>query len=264
MLSLTQAQDHPQLACEIVGALGIRTFRTSMSTWLVKTAQVTPVYIVRRHKRRLDFVHLFIGHCLTYLRAVVLQRLLNNAREASKVTGSSASSSSSSASNSGSEDEQDSSHSTHSATHSDKEAGPQRAAEHEVVESPAKGSPQSQTESNSTTTSETLQVPSDCSPACGRQQTEQRQAGQAVSGPDNTLLPAASPATSAATSAAASTFAGVQAACEERPSRKRRWRPSWYSATEAGNSSTGQGSAPQPWWTLDSWVTAPAELQFQR
>lgn len=203
------------------------------------------------------------------MSAVVLQRLLNNAREASKVTGSSASSSSSSASNSGSEDEQESAHSTQAATHKDKQARPEPAAEHDVAHSAAEGSARLQTESSCPTTSETLQVPSRCNTACSRQVSEQLQSGQALNGTDNTLLPAspvAASATSAATSAAASTSgsSSAQAASEERPSRKRRWRPSWYSATEAGNSSTGQGSAPQPWWRLDSWVTAPAELQFQR
>ena len=38
----------------------------------------------------------------------------------------------------------------------------------------------------------------------------------------------------------------------------------WYRLTHTANRSTGQTLAPQPWWHLDSWLTAPAEMQYQR
>lgn len=38
----------------------------------------------------------------------------------------------------------------------------------------------------------------------------------------------------------------------------------WYQLTWAANGCTGQGIAAQPWWRLDSWLTAPAEIQYQR
>ena len=38
----------------------------------------------------------------------------------------------------------------------------------------------------------------------------------------------------------------------------------WGGVTEAANKCTGQGIAAQPWCRLDSWLTAPAEVQYQR
>ena len=38
----------------------------------------------------------------------------------------------------------------------------------------------------------------------------------------------------------------------------------WGGVTEAANKCTGQGIAAQPWGRLDSWLTAPAEVQYQR
>lgn len=38
----------------------------------------------------------------------------------------------------------------------------------------------------------------------------------------------------------------------------------WYRLTHAANMCTGQTLAPQAWWRLDSWLTAPAETQYQR
>ncbi|KAL0031098.1 hypothetical protein WJX77_003695 [Trebouxia sp. C0004] len=42
------------------------------------------------------------------------------------------------------------------------------------------------------------------------------------------------------------------------------YAPPWYALTRAANDATGQAEAPQPWWKLDSWLTAPAEAQYQR
>ncbi|KAL0023003.1 hypothetical protein WJX79_005828 [Trebouxia sp. C0005] len=42
------------------------------------------------------------------------------------------------------------------------------------------------------------------------------------------------------------------------------YAPPWYALTRAANDATGQAGAPQPWWKLDSWLTAPAEAQYQR
>ncbi len=42
------------------------------------------------------------------------------------------------------------------------------------------------------------------------------------------------------------------------------YAPPWYALTRAANDATGQPGAPQPWWKLDSWLTAPAEAQYQR
>lgn len=42
------------------------------------------------------------------------------------------------------------------------------------------------------------------------------------------------------------------------------YAPPWYAITRAANDATGQAGAPQPWWKLDSWLTAPAEAQYQR
>ena len=38
----------------------------------------------------------------------------------------------------------------------------------------------------------------------------------------------------------------------------------WIQLTQAANKCTGQGIVVQPWWQLDSWLTAPAEVQYQR
>ncbi|KAL0052923.1 hypothetical protein WJX82_009946 [Trebouxia sp. C0006] len=42
------------------------------------------------------------------------------------------------------------------------------------------------------------------------------------------------------------------------------YAPPWYALTRAANAATGQAGAPQPWWKLDSWLTAPAEAHYQR
>ena len=42
------------------------------------------------------------------------------------------------------------------------------------------------------------------------------------------------------------------------------YEPPWYAITRAADDATGQAGAPQPWWKLDSWLTAPAEAQYQR
>ena len=42
------------------------------------------------------------------------------------------------------------------------------------------------------------------------------------------------------------------------------YAPPWYALKRAANAATGQAGAPQPWWKLDSWLTAPAEAHYQR
>lgn len=199
-----------------------------------------------------------------------MQRLLNNAREASKAASASDSSSSSSASISGSEDEHDSADLTGNSSNSLlllRSLASNPGAHHDIVEGGVPETTQSVVQPNVAPVTPVLNRPhtiSDCTPACHSQQTESCQNGDSPRGQAAPLL-SPSPAASSTASAAASTSdaACVQTPCEEgRASRG--WRPSWYSATEAGNSSTGQGSPPQRWWKLDSWVTAPAELQFQR
>ncbi|KAL3159373.1 hypothetical protein ABBQ38_009804 [Trebouxia sp. C0009 RCD-2024] len=194
------------------------------------------------------------------------QRLLSNAREASKAASSSDSSSSSSASNSGSEDEHDSADPTRNSSNmlSLKTPAATPDADHDIVEGVVQNRSQSEVQPNVTSVLNRPNTGSDYTPACDSPQTESCQTGD--SRPEQAVpLLSASPAASSTASAAASTSdaASVQTPGEEgRASRG--WRPSWYSATEAANSSTGQGSPPQPWWKLDSWVTALAELQFQR
>ena len=170
-----------------------------------------------------------------------VQRLLKNARDASTVTISSSSSSSSSiGSNSGTDDELDLAESLDTdSTHS---CG---------VDSMPNSLSTISTESHNTV-------------GC------LNQTPSTMPTPNSTSTPAEPNLHPPAACIDPSTAAGGQdpalegQASQQSSSFRKGWLPPWYALTEAANASTGQGGAPQPWWKLDPWLTAPAEAQFQR
>ena len=210
-----------------------------------------------------------------------MQRLLNNARKASAAALSSGNSSS--GSNSGSEDEHDIAEAS-CIEHPSPSTAPTvkaRAEGKSVGHSPGRHH-LSCTSAPASLSSAALDDGSNTVPihpgaAADVQPDNLPQSGAAISRSDfyqptctadeqasSSSAGSASASSSASRSACSSASSDEHVSCTETTPSKSRWVPSWYPLTKAANSSTGQDSLPQPWWRVDSWLTAPAELQFQR
>ena len=219
--------------------------------------------------------------CALMSELSALQRLLHNAKTASAAMLSSGSSGSSTASISGSEDEHDlapapaacSSDKVLKMANSTAAQSSDSTARCNLVHSAGLGSiannaimPDFKADREAPTFAGATKAPEKQMPETSQQDctpNHMLHCQPAADGTDHSATPlAALPAAPSASS----NGSVVQASClkAEQPVCPSRWLPSWYSVTQAANMSTRQGSSPQPWWKPDSWLTAPAELQFQR
>ena len=175
-----------------------------------------------------------------------MQRLLNNAREANAATVSCSSSSSCNSSSSGS------SSTDKSCSDDDLEVAPGQVSSPDNTSSSANTTAavnchdsamdiDPSPDPSSTPTASPYYRTKSCTAGCGRgpctHQTDPKMSASA-SDKQHAGVPS---------SAARNSFA-----------------PPWYALTRAANATTGQDGAPQPWWKLDSWLTGPAEAQYQR